>query len=132
MFQKTMDTILQGLPGVMCYIDDILVTGSDDTSHLENLAEVLERLEKHGVRMKRAKCSFMQESVEFLGHRIDAEGLHTTQGKLEAIINAPAPTNISELRSFLGLLNYYGKFVPNLSTLLHPLNQLLQHETEWK
>ena len=132
MFQKTMDTILQGIPNVICYIDDILVTGPDDDAHLRNLTEVLERLEKHGVRMKRAKCNFMQGSVQYLGHSVDAEGLHTTPGKLEAVVKAPEPKNVQELRSFLGMLNYYGKFIPNISTIVHPLNRLLQHGHPWK
>ena len=130
-FQKMMDTVLQGIPNVICYIDDILVTGADDAAHLRNLAEVLQRLEQHGIRMKKAKCSFMKAEVEYLGHRVDAEGLHTTPDKLEAIRNAPAPKNVQELRSFLGLLNYYGKFLPNLSTTLHPLNALLQQNHKW-
>ena len=58
-FQKVMDTILQGIPHVICYIDDILVTGANDSDHLNNLATVLQRLETHGVRMKKAKCEFM-------------------------------------------------------------------------
>ena len=132
MFQQVMDTILQGIPNVICYIDDILVTGSDDAAHLSHLAEVLQRLEKHGVRMKKSKCKFMETAVEYLGHRVDAEGLHTTTEKLEAITKAPAPKNVRELRSFLGLLNYYGKFLPNLATLLHPLNRLLQKDRKWK
>ena len=131
MFQKVMDTILQDLPNVICYIDDILVTGSDDQSHLRNLAEVFARLERHGIRMKKGKCYFMRNSVEYLGHRIDATGLHALPDKLEAIQNAPAPTNVQELRSFLGLLNYYGKFIPNLSTIIHHLNSLLQHNARW-
>ena len=69
--------------------------------------------------------------MEYLGYKIDAQGLHPNNSKVEAIVNTPAPTNISELRSFLGLLNYYGKFVANLSTLLHPLHQLLQAVTQW-
>ena len=131
MFQKTMDTILQGIPNVICYIDDILVTGANEEDHLRNLAEVFDRLEKHGVRIKEGKCSFMQTSVEYLGHRIDAEGLHTTPSKLDAIVNAPEPKNVQELHSFLGLLNYYGRFIQNLSTILHPLNCLLQQGREW-
>ena len=127
-----MDTILQGIPNIICSIDDILVTGSDDAAHLSHLAEVLQRLEKHGVRMKKSKCKFMETAVEYLGHRVDAEGLHTTTEKLEAITKAPAPKNVWELRSFLGLLNYYGKFLPNLATLLHPLNRLLQKDRKWK
>ena len=72
LFQKVMDTILQGATGTMCYIDDILVTGASEEEHLENLEEVFKRLQAHGIRMKRNKCSFMQESVQYLGHRLDA------------------------------------------------------------
>ena len=132
MFQKLMDTILQGIPNVICYIDDILVTGADDAAHLCNLAKVFHRLEQHGIRMKKAKCNFMQMSVKYLGHRVDAEGLHTTPDKLEAVVKAPAPKNVQELRSFLGLVNYYGKFLPNLATTLQPLNSLLQKDRKWK
>ena len=83
-----MDTILHGLPNVICYIDDILVTGKDD-DHMRNWAQVLERLEQHGVRMKKEKCHFMCPSVVYLGHRIDADGLHAEPEKLEAVKNAP-------------------------------------------
>ena len=132
MFQQVMDIILQGIPNVICYINDILVTGSDDTAHLSHLAKDLQRSENHGVRMKKSKCKFMETAVEYLGHRVDAEGLHTTTEKLEVITKAPAPKNVRELRSFLGLLNYYGKFLPNIATLLHPLNRLLQKDRKWK
>ena len=131
MFQQVMDQILQGIPGVICYIDDILVTGTTEAEHLQHLAEVFHRLEKHGVRVKESKCSFMQDSVEYLGHRIDASGLHATKEKLQAVLHSPKPRNVQELRSFLGLLNYYGKFIPNLSTLIHPLNSLLQQGRKW-
>lgn len=75
-FQRLMDTILQGVPGVVCYIDDILVTGKNEEDHLKNLKEVLARLEKHGLRLKKSKCTFLANSVEYLGHRIDQEGIH--------------------------------------------------------
>ena len=130
-FQRVMDSILQGIPHVLCYIDDILVTGKDNVEHLENLSQVLGRLKKFGLRVKREKCSFMQDSVEYLGHKIDAEGIHATPEKLAAIRRAPTPRNVSELRSLLGLINYYGKFIPNLSTILHPLNNLLQQNRRW-
>ena len=81
--------------------------------------------------MKRDKCAFLQPSVEYLGHKVNAEGLHALPSKVEAILQAPAPNNLQELRSFLGLLNYYGKFIPNLATLIHPLNSLLQHAKPW-
>ena len=130
-FQKAMDTILQGLPQVICYLDDILVTGSTPQEHLQNLAVVLERLSQHGIRLKEKKCSFMQESVDYLGHHIDAQGVRTSPSKVEAITKAPAPNNVTELRSFLGMVNYYGKFLHNLSTQLNPLHALLKHGTKW-
>ena len=131
-FQRTMDTILQGIPHVICYIDDILITGQNDEQHLQNLANVLYRLEEHGLRLKRGKFQFLQPAVEYLGHRVDAEGIHTAEGKKIAILQAPQPQNLQQLRSFLGLLNYYGKFIPNLATLLQPLHCLLRHEVKWK
>ena len=132
MFQKTMDTVLRGLKGVICYIDDILITGATEAEHLERLEQVLQRLQEHGIRVKQEKCYFMQPSVQYLGHRIDAEGLHATDDKLDAITQAPTPKNVTELRSFLGLINYYGHFIQNLSSLLHPLNKLLCKDTPWK
>ena len=131
-FQKVMDTILQGLPRVICYIDDLLITGADDAEHLSNLEKVLQRLQEYGLHLKKAKCNFMRTSVEYLGHQITSEGLKATASKLAAIVQAPAPTNVQELRSFLGLLNYYGKFIPNLASLLHPLNTLLHRDCPWK
>ena len=70
--------------------------------------------------------------MEYLGHRIDSEGLHATNSKLQAISEAPHPTNVQELCAFLGLLNYYGHFIPNLATLIHPLNRLLCKDVQWK
>ena len=131
-FQKVMDTILQGILHVIWYIDDILVTGANDQTHLHNLAEVLQRLKQHGIKLSKTKCSFMKPSVDYLGHRVDAEGLHTTADKEEALLKAPVPTNVQELHSFLGLLNYCGKFLPNLATILHPLHSLLQQDRKWR
>lgn len=122
-----MDSILQGIPHVICYIDNILVTGVDDEDHLHNLARVLQHLSKYNIRVKKPRCEFLKPSVECLGHKIDADEVHPTDDKLDAIVQAPKPQNLQELRSFLGLLNYSGKFIPKLSTLLHPLNALLQH-----
>ena len=68
LFQKAMDTILQGIPHTICYLDDILVMGANDAEHLSNLKEVLSRLQRHGVHLKQKKCCFMQDSVDYLGH----------------------------------------------------------------
>ena len=111
----------------MCvYLDDILVTGSLEREHLDNLAEVLKRLESAGMRLKRSKCEFMLPSVEYLGHKISDKGLQPTEGKIKAIVEAPAPQNVSQLKAFLGMLNYYAKFLPNISSRLATLHKLLQ------
>lgn len=132
LFQRAMDQILTGLPGVQCYLDDILCTGSTDEEHLRNLDATLQRLKDYGLRVRKDKCDFFRSSVEYLGHVINAEGLHTAPSKVAAVVDAPPPQNISQLRSFLGLLNYYGRFIPNLSSLLQPLHELLRQDKTWK
>ena len=125
-FQKVMDTILQGLPNIICYLEDILVCGSTVEENLKNVEQVLLRLRQYGVKAKKEKCVFLSKTVEYLGHRIDESGLHTLDSKVTAVTKAPRPKNVQELRSFLGLVHYYHKFMPNLATLLHPLNDLLK------
>lgn len=131
-FQKFMETVVQGIPHVGVNIDDMIITCKTDAEHLANLRAVLDRLREYGLRAKRSKCRFMQLRVEFLGYVIDKHGIHPAPGKVEAIVNAPRPKDLTELRAFLGLLNYYGKFLPDLSTRLHPLNNLLKKQQQWK
>ena len=127
-----MDTLLQGIPNVICYIDDILITGPTDQVHLQNLRAVLKKLKEHDIRAKLAKCAFMKSSVEYLGHKVSAEGLQPLESKTDAIVRAPEPQNLQQLRSYLGLLNYYSKFIPNLATMTKPLNHLLNKDVKWK
>ena len=112
LFQKIMDILLQGVPNTICYLDDILVTGKNYDEHLRKLDKVLRRLQQNGLRVKPAKRSYMQPSVEYLGHRIDTEGVHTTTRKVDAILKASTTGDAQQLQSFLGLLHYYGKFIP--------------------
>lgn len=130
-FQRTMEGILQNMPHVTVYLDDILVTGTSDEEHLRNLDEVLSRLKRSGLRLKRSKCEFLGEEVVFLGHKISAEGVQPVTEKVTAIQEAPTPQSVSELKAYLGLLNYYHKFLPSLSTLLAPLHALLRKESKW-
>ena len=130
-FQRHMETLLQGLDGVSVYLDDILVSGRSLEEHLTRLAGVLDRLEKSGMHLNQQKCSFLGSKIEYLGHVIDAEGIHPTSDKVKAIQEAPPPANISQLRSFLGLLNYYNRFLPNLATKLTPLYSLLNKCQKW-
>ena len=108
-----MDNILQGIEGVCAYIDDILVSGKTPEDHLAKLEAVFARLKEAGLRLKREKCYFMLPSVKYLGFKISAEGLQPTAEKIKAVQDAPPPKDISQLKAFLGLVNYYGKFLPD-------------------
>ena len=130
-FQRTMENLLRGVPQVTMYIDDILITGKSEEEHLRYLAEVLQRLKDPGMRLKKSKCCFLLPEVEYLGHRISSEGLHPTEEKVQAVRSAPRPQNVTQLKSFLGLVSYNGKFLPNLASTLAPLYRLLQKRTTW-
>ena len=97
---------------------------------LDNLLRVLRKLQNLGLCLGRKKCSFMMKSCIYLGHRLDGTGIHPTEEKIVAIINAPIPKTVSELRSYLGLVNYYHKFLGNLSTILAPLYELLRKDVK--
>ena len=96
------------------------------------MAAMLTRLQYAGtgLRLKKDKCTFRQKSCTYLGHAIDAEGIHPTDDKVRSVHNAPAPQNVQELRSYLGL--YYHNFLRNLSTLLAPLHELTRQRTHWE
>lgn len=131
-FQAAMEQVLQGLEGVVCFLDDMLISGRTESEHLARLNAVLQRLEQNGLRLKLPKCEFMKPTVEYLGYVVDSDGLHPTSEKVQAVKDAPRPKNVQELRSYLGMLQYYARFLPNLSSVIHPLNELLSSKTPWK
>ncbi|XP_070381275.1 uncharacterized protein [Dermacentor albipictus] len=130
-FQREMESLLRGCHQTVVYFDDILVSGVSEEDHRNNLEEVLRRLSGAGLRLKLQKCVFEATSVEYLGYVIDKHGLHPAPEKVEAIVRAPAPSDTRELQSYLGLLNFYRRFLPNLSAVLHPLHVLLKKGTSW-
>ena len=107
-FQHMMESLLKGIPNVLVYLDDILITGQSQEQHIKNLQEVLIRFRQAGLRLKKQKCQFLVKSVEYLGFTIDQQGLHPSAEKIKAIKAAPNPRNLTELKAYLGLLNYYG------------------------
>ncbi|XP_028169209.1 uncharacterized protein LOC114359144 [Ostrinia furnacalis] len=136
-FQRRLEEMFADLPCVGVFLDDIIITGKTTVEHTDNLFKVFERLQKYGLRVKKEKCEFFTESISYLGHVISKDGVHTCPNKIKAILKAmmidgagvlhtPAPSNVSELRSFIGMIMYYAKFVPNVSTLLAPLYNLLK------
>ncbi|UYV84832.1 K02A2.6-like, partial [Cordylochernes scorpioides] len=131
-FQRQMESLIAKIPGVVVYLDDILVTGKDEMEHDLRLREVLKSIQRMGLTLKKEKCEFKKSSLIFLGCRIDAEGIHPTEEKCEAIKNFPKPENKKELQSFLGLLNFYSKFLKDRTTVLEPLHRLLNKRNCWK
>lgn len=131
-FQAKMDQILQGIEKCVCKQDDILIGGNDWQENLKILADVLDRLHQYNLHLKLAKCEFLKPEVVYLGLRISAEGLQPVEEKISAVKRAPAPKNVSELRSFLGMVQYYHSFLPGLATTLAPLHRLLQKTIQWE
>ena len=123
--------MLQGLSGIVCYLDDIIVTGKADAEHLQNLERILAKTQEYGFQVCKEKCSFMQNSVEYLGHVVDKNGIHVSPKKIKEIVEMPKPRNQHQLRSFLGMVNHYGKFLSNFSDMCAPFNKLLQKEQLW-
>ena len=111
-FQAAMLKILVGIDGVFCYIDDILIISNTVEQHLKILKAVFERLVKYNVKLNKIKCNFFQEKIQYLGHQLCAEGIRPLQNKVEAIVRAPRPKGVSELKSFLGMINFMSSLFP--------------------
>ena len=131
-FQRLMDTLLAGIPHTAVFLDDVCVTGASEEEHVRNVDEVLKRLESAGLRVNSAKCQWMLDEVTYLGHKVTSQGVHTTDEKVRAVVDAPAPQDVSQLKSYLGLLTYYHRFLPNLSTEAAPLYLLLKEGQAWE
>ncbi|XP_037822569.1 uncharacterized protein K02A2.6-like [Lucilia sericata] len=132
-FQKTMENLLQGIPFVVVYQDDITVSGKDMNEHIRNLKSVLNKLLQAGLKLNLSKCKFFKEEISYLGFTIDRFGLRKNKERINSVLNAPIPNNVSELRAFIGLVNYYAKFVNNFAKIMTPLYKLLQKNVrfEW-
>ena len=128
-WQRFIEQVLAGLDGTCAIMDDLLVGGSNDDGHLKNLEAVLSQFQKYGLRVKLPQCVFMAQSVIYFGFRFSEKGLQPGCEKVRAIKEAPAPRNVTELRSFLGMLALLINFIPNLSTLPHPLYEPLGNKS---
>ncbi|XP_033110151.1 uncharacterized protein K02A2.6-like, partial [Anneissia japonica] len=130
-FQSIMEQLIGNPPGVAVYLDDILVSGHNAEEHLHNLRQLLQCLQENGLRCRREKCEFAQAEIEYLGHKLSSQGVAKGH-KVEAVLKMPPPTDVSTLRAFLGKLQFYGKFLPNLSTIASPLNRLTRKDIPWE
>ena len=124
-FQRFMDQVLCGLPFAYDYIDDILVASATEEEHLEHLREVCCRLDANSIVINPKKCVLGVTSLEFLGHQVDKHGIRPLEEKVDAVRHFPRPTSQKKLRQFLGLVNFYHRFIPGCARILQPLHSLL-------
>ena len=127
-FQLKMQKVLAGLKGCDVIMDDILVWGQTQQEHDQNLAAVTKRIKELGLTLNEDKCQIRQKRVTFFGHQLSAEGITPSRQKVEAILQMPAPSNVTELRSLCGMLNYLSKFTPQLATTIRPMTELLRSD----
>lgn len=120
-FQLAMETILREIPKVIVYIDDILIFAADLKTLRETTAKVLRALKKNNLTLNEAKCEFEKSELEFLGHRLSAEGFNIAEKKVEDVRRFQRPKNISELKSFLGLATFLSAYIDNFATIAKPL-----------
>ena len=123
-----MAVLLDGVDGVVCLMDDILVHGKTQTEHDDRLLRVLQRLQAAGVTLK---CEFSHRQVSFLGQLVDRAGVHPDPAKVKAIQKVPVPNNVGDVRQFFGMVNHLGKFSPNLADKTRPLRELLEKDRVW-
>ena len=127
-FQRLIDEVLRGLPFAFAYIDDVLIASRDTKEHENHMLQIFERLAHFGLKINVSKCDFAVSKLNFLGHMIDEQGITPVPEKVTAMQNFPQPTSLRQLRRFLGLINYYRRFIPGCSRILTPLTNMLQNQ----
>lgn len=125
-FQRMMHSIFKDMPNVYSYLDDILIATQDESSHRECLRAVFDRLRQNGLVLKPEKCVFAKSKLDFLGYSLTPDGITPLKDRVNALLSYPQPQNAADLHRFLGLINYYHRFVPHLAQTLMPLHDLLR------
>ena len=129
-FQRMINNLFAGLLGntVVAYMDDLIVVSQSMEDHFRKLTLVLEKLSSAGLRLKLSKCNFLKSRLQFLGHIVNEEGIHTVPDKIKAVAEFPTPTNTDKVRSFLGLSGFYRAYVKDYSSIASPLTRLLKKD----
>ncbi|KAL4132497.1 hypothetical protein QTP88_009636 [Uroleucon formosanum] len=132
-FQRSMNRILIGLNGVksFVYLDDVIVIGTTIREHEQNLRQIFERFRKHGLQLQPTKCEFLRREVIYLGHVITEQGVKPDPKKIQCMVNYPTPTNAKDVKSFLGLVGYYRRFIRDFSKKAKPLTNLLKQNQQF-
>ena len=135
-FQRLMHSVLQDLPFLFVYLDDILVASTTEEEHLSHLRTLFTRLSQHGLIVNPAKCEFGRDTLNFLGHQVSAEGVIPLPSKVEAVAAFPRPCTVSELKGFIGMVTFYYRFLHHIAHILQPLyeaqkGKALKQPVDW-
>ena len=125
-FVKVINEVIKGLKQVAAYLDDVIVFDSDPITHVQTIRSLFERLREHNLKLSPSKARLGATDANFLGHSISPAGLRPNAEKVSALINMPMPTDAKQVRALMGGINYYRKFLPDLSKRLRPINSLLR------
>lgn len=131
-FQRYMDTILANVPNIFIYLDDILVASNDEVEHTSDLHNVLSILAKNNLRITPSKCEFFKTSITFLGYEVSAAGIRPPSDRVDAIKEFSLPQNTTELRRFMGMLNFFRQMMPNFANIAYPVTELLRNTPKAK
>ena len=130
-FQRTVEETIAREEHAVCFFDDILVFSENEEVHDKHLKNTMEKLNNAGIKLNKEKCQFRQQEIDFLGFVINKDGVKADPRKTEAILEMLYPTNVAELRRFLGMVNYLGRYLQNLSSVLQPVTELLEKDRAW-
>lgn len=124
-FQRFINAVCLGLDFVFAYTDDILVASKNEEDHKRHLETLFKRLQEYGITINTSKCVFGVSSLDFLSHKITADGIFPSKDRVEAILSFPTPASIKQAQRFVGMINYYHRFIPKLAEILTPLHNHL-------
>jgi hypothetical protein len=125
-FQRLMDCLFRHLPFVFVYLDDILIASRNEREYMDHLRQVFAVLQENALQINPAKCIFAAPSLSFLGHQVDSSGIKPLKRHVQALMDFPPPSDIKQLQRYLGLINFYRRFLPGIAGTLKPLTHLLR------
>ena len=131
-FLRKLNQTLEGLEGVVCVADDIVVFGREEEDHDKKLRLLLQRCRDTGMKLTRNKCEFRLGEINFMGHRVTSDGLKPDETKIEAIVKMENPTDVKGIQRLQGTVGYLSKFLPGLSRAMEPIRKLPQPDVPWK
>ena len=130
-FQSLMSDLLKNREGCEAIMDDIIVYGKSAEEHDENLQNTFEVIKESGLKLNKEKCEIKKNKLTYFGHVLSPKGVSPDPEKVKAITDLEAPTNVPELRRMIGMINYLGRFIPNLASVMRPMSELLKSDTTW-